>query len=261
MEIEAEVAGWPTKAAWKRRSWARRSTVTRTRPVRKTVRLADLLERLRSDRRAAAAEVCDGSSAAHERRVVRGGAGFAEGSPYLHIPAQSGSNGMLRRMQRGYSAEEYRELIARIRRNVAGDAVTSDIIVGFCGETDADFRRRGPGPLGKIREQLHLQVQPPPGDERLELYANDVPEEIKRRRNKELLVIQKRSARKTTRRMWAGRSRRWSRVRASQPRKGAWAASPRKWSAAQRATGSWCSTESGDWRAKSSPWSSNGPTR
>ena len=55
------------------------------------------------------------------------------------MPAQSGSNDVLKRMKRGYTVEEYREMFARIRATVPGAAVSSDFIVGFCGETDADF--------------------------------------------------------------------------------------------------------------------------
>src|SRR6185369_5451452 len=62
-------------------------------------------------------------------------------SPYLHVPAQSGSNRMLQRMKRGYTVEEYREMLQRIRHTVPGSAVTSDFIVGFCGETDEDFQQ------------------------------------------------------------------------------------------------------------------------
>ena len=60
-------------------------------------------------------------------------------SPYLHVPAQSGSNTVLKRMKRGYTVEDYREMLSRIRATVPGAAVTSDFIVGFCGETEADF--------------------------------------------------------------------------------------------------------------------------
>ena len=60
-------------------------------------------------------------------------------SPYLHVPAQSGSNRMLRRMKRGYTVEEYREMLARVRATIPNAAVTSDFIVGFCGETEDDF--------------------------------------------------------------------------------------------------------------------------
>src|SRR5262245_55742699 len=55
-------------------------------------------------------------------------------SSYLHVPAQSGSNAILKRMKRGYTVEEYREMMARIRATVPQAAVTSDFIVGFCGE-------------------------------------------------------------------------------------------------------------------------------
>src|SRR5262245_23207077 len=60
-------------------------------------------------------------------------------SKYLHVPVQSGSNTMLQRMKRGYTVEDYREMLGRTREWIPGVAVTSDFIVGFCGETDADF--------------------------------------------------------------------------------------------------------------------------
>jgi tRNA-2-methylthio-N6-dimethylallyladenosine synthase len=60
-------------------------------------------------------------------------------SPYLHVPAQSGSNAVLARMKRGYTVEEYRDMLERIHETVPGAAVSSDFIVGFCGETDADY--------------------------------------------------------------------------------------------------------------------------
>ncbi|HPZ83343.1 MAG TPA: MiaB/RimO family radical SAM methylthiotransferase, partial [Thermogutta sp.] len=59
--------------------------------------------------------------------------------PYLHVPAQSGSNRILQRMKRGYTVEEYREMLAAIRETIPGAAITSDFIVGFCGETEEDF--------------------------------------------------------------------------------------------------------------------------
>src|SRR6185437_11195883 len=61
-------------------------------------------------------------------------------SHYLHVPAQSGSNTVLKRMKRGYTVEEYREMLGRIRQTIPDAAVTSDFIVGFCGETDDDFQ-------------------------------------------------------------------------------------------------------------------------
>jgi tRNA-2-methylthio-N6-dimethylallyladenosine synthase len=61
--------------------------------------------------------------------------------PYLHLPVQSGSDPVLRRMGRGYTRDEYRALVASLRRARPGLALSSDVIVGFPGETEADFER------------------------------------------------------------------------------------------------------------------------
>ena len=58
---------------------------------------------------------------------------------YLHLPLQSGSDRMLERMHRGYTAARYLELIDEIKETVPDIALSTDIIVGFPGETDADF--------------------------------------------------------------------------------------------------------------------------
>lgn len=59
--------------------------------------------------------------------------------PYLHLPVQSGSNRMLAAMERGYSVEQYLDLVARLRRAIPGLALSTDIIVGFHGEEAGDF--------------------------------------------------------------------------------------------------------------------------
>ena len=62
-------------------------------------------------------------------------------SHYLHVPCQSGSNEQLKRMKRNYTVESYREMLKRIRTTIPDAAVTSDFIVGFCGETEEDFQK------------------------------------------------------------------------------------------------------------------------
>ncbi len=54
---------------------------------------------------------------------------------------QSGSNEQLKRMKRGYTVEDYREMYGRIKATIPDSAVTSDFIVGFCGETEDDFQK------------------------------------------------------------------------------------------------------------------------
>ncbi len=60
--------------------------------------------------------------------------------PYLHLPVQSGSDAILKAMNRGHTAEDYLRLVARIRAARPDMALSGDFIVGFPGETDADFR-------------------------------------------------------------------------------------------------------------------------
>ena len=58
---------------------------------------------------------------------------------HLHLPVQSGDDAVLHRMGRQYSVEHYAERLARIREAVPGIAISTDVIVGFCGETEAQF--------------------------------------------------------------------------------------------------------------------------
>ena len=61
-------------------------------------------------------------------------------APYVHLPLQAASNRVLERMARGYTVEEYTALVARLRDAVPGLALSTDVIVGFPGEEDVDFR-------------------------------------------------------------------------------------------------------------------------
>jgi tRNA-2-methylthio-N6-dimethylallyladenosine synthase len=112
-------------------------------------------------------------------------------SPYLHIPAQSGSNEVLKRMKRGYTVEEYVEMLARIRETIPHAAVASDFIVGFCGETEDDFQHTVDlVRQGRFKNSFIFKYSPRPGTKAAELYEDDVPEAVKRQRNNELLAIQ-----------------------------------------------------------------------
>src|SRR5262249_17499093 len=111
--------------------------------------------------------------------------------PYLHVPAQSGCNDVLKRMKRLYTVEYYKEMLARCREKVPGVAVSSDFIVGFCGETEASFQRScNLVAAAGFKNSFVFKYSPRPGTKGDELYADDVPEETKKRRNNDLLAIQ-----------------------------------------------------------------------
>jgi len=60
--------------------------------------------------------------------------------PYIHLPVQSGNDEVLKKMNRNYSSQWYRELIRKLRDAISGISITTDIIVGFCGETEDQFK-------------------------------------------------------------------------------------------------------------------------
>jgi tRNA-2-methylthio-N6-dimethylallyladenosine synthase len=72
-------------------------------------------------------------------RVVEAMADVPAVCEHVHLPAQSGSTGLLKRMGRRYGREEYRRVVARLRAAIPDLSITTDLIVGFPGETDHDF--------------------------------------------------------------------------------------------------------------------------
>ncbi len=112
---------------------------------------------------------------------------------YLHIPAQSGSDPVLKRMRRQYSVSQYVELIDHARQIVPGIAIASDFIVGFCGETEEDHQRTMELiERCRFKNIFVFKYSPRPGTVADKRDADDVPEQVKRRRNLELLKLQER---------------------------------------------------------------------
>ncbi|MGH3261391.1 MAG: radical SAM protein, partial [Trebonia sp.] len=109
----------------------------------------------------------------------------------LHLPVQAGDDVLLRRMRRLYTTEHYKDVIAQARDAVPGLSLTTDIIVGFCGETDEEFA--GTEQLMRdIRyDTVHLaaySVRPGTAASRRE---DDVPLVEKKRRLNHLLALQR----------------------------------------------------------------------
>ena len=104
--------------------------------------------------------------------------------PHIEVPIQAGDDEVLARMKRGYTAEDYRRLVARIREIIPDVAIHTDIIVGFPGETEAQFQRTY-DILDELRlEKTHLaRYSPRPGTVSARRMADDVPEQEKRRRH------------------------------------------------------------------------------
>ncbi|MEM1182055.1 MAG: tRNA (N6-isopentenyl adenosine(37)-C2)-methylthiotransferase MiaB [Acidobacteriota bacterium] len=112
-------------------------------------------------------------------------------SPYLHIPVQSGSDRVLKKMGRGYGVELYRDLIRRIRIARPEIALSTDIIVGFPGETEEDFQAT----LDLIEEVRYASVyafkySPRPGTAAPRLRVPEVELEVADRRLQALFALQ-----------------------------------------------------------------------
>ena len=110
---------------------------------------------------------------------------------HIEVPIQAGDDEVLARMKRGYTNEEYRELVARIRAIIPDAAIHTDIIVGFCGETAAQFEKTADVLRELKLDKAHLaRYSPRPGTVSERRMTDDVPEAEKVRRHKVLEAIQ-----------------------------------------------------------------------
>ncbi|MCB0358664.1 MAG: radical SAM protein [Bdellovibrionales bacterium] len=116
---------------------------------------------------------------------------------YLHIPAQSGSDAVLKRMNRGYTVAEYLDFIDRARAFLDQPEIgrplmlAGDIIAGFCGETEEDYEATVRlVERWRFKNSFIFKYSERPGTKGAERLPDDVPLEIKKRRNNELLRIQ-----------------------------------------------------------------------
>lgn len=116
-------------------------------------------------------------------------------SPYLHVPAQSGSDEVLKRMKRGYTVADYMAMIERVERILPNAAISSDFIVGFCGETEEDFQQTvALVERCRFKNSFIFQYSVRPGTKAAARLEDDVPRKVKSRRNVELLEVQDRIA-------------------------------------------------------------------
>ena len=123
---------------------------------------------------------------------------------HLHLPLQAGSNRILKLMRRGYTREDYLELVRKVRTLVPDISLTTDLIVGFPGETEEDFQDTL-WMVEKVRFDgaFTFEYSPVPGTRASEL-ENQISDSVKRRRLRELIEVQQKITEEKNK-FWVGR--------------------------------------------------------
>ncbi len=119
---------------------------------------------------------------------------------HIHLPVQSGSNAVLEKMRRRYTRESYMERVAKIRETIPGCGLTTDVIAGFCGETEEDHKST----LSLFEAvcfdyAFMFYYSERPGTLAAKKYKDDVPLDIKTRRLNEIIALQSECSLKSNR--------------------------------------------------------------
>ncbi len=163
----------------------------RYRDAGKTTRLCDLLVELNEVEGIERIKFVTNYPKDMTRELLEAVRDLPKCSRYFHVPAQSGSDSVLKRMKRGYTTGDYYEMMDRILEIIPDATIASDFIVGFCGETEEEFQ----GTMELVRRcrfknSFIFQYSERTGTKGAEIYADDIPEEVKKRRNHDLLDVQ-----------------------------------------------------------------------
>ena len=110
----------------------------------------------------------------------------------IHLPVQSGSNRVLKDMNRGYTREYYLDLVGRVKNKIKGASLSTDLIIGFPGETEKEYEETV-SLVKEVRfERVNLAMYSPrEGTLSAKKMEDDVPPEVKTKRLNDLLAIQK----------------------------------------------------------------------
>jgi threonylcarbamoyladenosine tRNA methylthiotransferase MtaB len=114
--------------------------------------------------------------------------------PHFHLSLQSGSDTVLKRMKRRYTAADYQRALAAIRASIPGAAITTDVIVGFPGESDTEFQETFTFCLQMQFARIHVfPYSPRPGTAAAAM-PEQVTEPLKKERSRQMLALAKESA-------------------------------------------------------------------
>jgi tRNA-2-methylthio-N6-dimethylallyladenosine synthase len=128
-------------------------------------------------------------------KMIRQMAALPKVCEHVNIPVQHGDDGMLQRMRRGYTLDEYRALIQKLRAWWPGVALSTDVIVGFCGETEEEFQHTL-DLLEEVRfDVVHVAAYSPRPGTLANKWVDDVPLQVKKERLHAVEVVQERIAR------------------------------------------------------------------
>jgi tRNA-2-methylthio-N6-dimethylallyladenosine synthase len=124
-------------------------------------------------------------------RLVNALADLPKVGQYLHLPVQSGSTRILKDMRRGYTSESYRALVARIRDRLPNHAISTDVIVGYPGETDDDFQQT----MALLRDlrfdsAFTFAYSEREGTQAARARPDDVPDAVKGERLQQVIALQ-----------------------------------------------------------------------
>ncbi len=126
-------------------------------------------------------------------RIIRSVAELPKVCEHFNIPVQAGDDDVLAQMRRGYTLDDYRSCVARIREHAPNAALSTDVIVGFCGETEAQFENTL-SLLAEVRyDKVHVAAYSPrPGTIAWRHMEDTVPQEEKMRRLHAVETLQER---------------------------------------------------------------------
>jgi len=124
--------------------------------------------------------------------VIEAMAGSPKICKHVHLPLQSGSDTVLVRMRRGYTMAQFRDLVARLRAVMPGLAITTDLLVGFCGESDHEFEETVAA-LHELRfdNAFTFAYSERPNTLASRTMVDDVPPEVKQRRLAHIIDVQR----------------------------------------------------------------------